>query len=74
MAHIINLAVQEFLSHLRITPAEADNGLVPNNDSSPIDRIPKVFCEQDASLARYERQISCGRALKPKVQLQSYLH
>lgn len=41
-AHVINLAVQELLSHLRVTPNDMDSGVSTNNQTST-DLIPKVF-------------------------------
>jgi len=43
MAHIINLAVQDILSHLRITPTEEEDSETSEDDSSPVQRIPKAF-------------------------------
>ena len=44
MAHIINLAVQELLSHLRVAPSEIDSFSEESIDNHlSIDYIPKVF-------------------------------
>jgi len=43
MAHIINLVVQDILSHLRIPLTEEDNSETSKDDSSPVHRIPKAF-------------------------------
>lgn len=44
MAHVINLAVQELLSHLRVTASEHYDNLSVNQQTG-IDRIPQVFAK-----------------------------
>lgn len=52
MAHIINLAVQELLSHLRVSPVEGVDHTSSENTWRSINQIPKVFGQARSIIAK----------------------
>lgn len=65
MAHVINLAAQQILSHLNVVPSEDDND--ETNTSGSMKSIPIAFTRARNIIRKIRGQISCGNVLKRKL-------